>query len=154
MTAPLDLSAVRAHVDGFRGRFFYDAEYGDLACIAKDCDDCACDHPRNRDGDPDCVMSLDGPLDEHVGQPIAEMLNAIPALLELVEEQGKELSELRKALLHACSALDDAVQFRHDAEAWFPEIDKLRKAALPGCVCTSTYNAISEQCPVHGGRTR
>lgn len=38
-------------------------------------------------------------------------------------------AKLRAALLRACSMLDDAVQLRDDAEAWFPHIDDLRVIA-------------------------
>lgn len=58
---------------------------------------------------------------------------------------------LERHLLKACSMLDDAVQLRDDANKWFPEIDKLRKTALPGCTCPSTYaeETRDPKCKVH-----
>ena len=44
-------------------------------------------------------------------------------------EQHTADAKLRAALLRACSMLDDAVQLRDDAEAWFPHIDDLRVIA-------------------------
>lgn len=69
------------------------------------------------------------------------------------DEACARVAALESALLRACSMLDDAVQLRDDAEKWFPEIDKLRKVALPNCTCVSTYETDRDRtgCPVHGG---
>lgn len=90
MTPKLDLEAAAKIADGFRGRFFFDCERGDLAFIAEACDDGRCDCPAmpNSDGDQDCSVSvgdMDGDIDD-VGEPIAAMLNALPAALAEIRE--------------------------------------------------------------------
>jgi len=95
---PTELQKARELCDGFRGRFFYDAERGDLAYIAKDCDGrvCDCERKTNSDGDQDCSVCI-GDMDhgEDTGEPIAKMLNLVPALLS-------EVSRLRGLLREAC----------------------------------------------------
>lgn len=80
---------------GFDGRFFFDAEHGDLAYIASDCDrqECDCEHNLNSDGDQDCSISV-GDIDES-GEPIAVMLNALPAAIT-------EIERLRQPHLDGC----------------------------------------------------
>lgn len=106
---------LRAHVNGFRGRFFYDAERGDIAWIAKACDDkhCDCERKVNADGDQDCAYSLyDWEGEDHINEPIVEMLNAVPALLDEVERLTKERDEARAEAMrdrdHLMTLLTDA----------------------------------------------
>ncbi len=100
--AAFDIKAARALSDGFRGRFFCDHERGDFGFIAKDCDDHQCDCARNinEDGDQDCALSLSEEIEPHVAEPIAEMLNAYPTLLDRVEA-------LEDGLREACNWIAD-----------------------------------------------
>lgn len=94
----LDLKRARAASDGFRGRFFYDAERGDIGWIAEACDDkqCDCEVKVNADGDQDCSHSLhDWEGDDHINEPIVEMLNALPQSLA-------EIERLRALAMEAC----------------------------------------------------
>jgi hypothetical protein len=98
MIPPPDPAGLRGLCDGFRGRFFYDAERGDIGYIAKACDDkqCDCEVKVNADGDQDCSHSLsDWEGEDHLCEPIAQMLNAIPGLLD-------EVGRLRSLLVEAC----------------------------------------------------
>ena len=122
----LDPAKLRAVAAGFPGRFFYDAERGDLAFIAKECDEgqCDCEQKLNSDGDQDCSVCI-GDIDhgENTGSPIAAMLNAVPALLD-------ECERLRKLCEHACKVGDGLVDlaapgldtFRDDAITDIAEI--------------------------------
>lgn len=78
-----DRQRLRADVAGFAGRFFYDVERGDLAFVAAKCEarECDCPPSYNSDGDIDCSVSLNDP-DEHVGESLARMLNAVGPLLD------------------------------------------------------------------------
>lgn len=67
-------------------------------------------------------------LDGH--QPISRA--AIAGLLD-------ELERAQRALLQACSMLDDAVQLRDDAETWFPQIDTLRRVVRPDLPVMAGY---------------
>lgn len=106
----LDLAKLRALCDGFRGRFFYDAERGDLAYIAAACErkECDCEPSYNADGDIDCSHSLsDWEGEDHLNEPLADMLNALPACLD-------EIERLRKLLAEACDLTLDAVDSTSD----------------------------------------
>lgn len=96
---PTTLAHLRALVAGFRGRFFFDAERGDLAYLAKECEaqQCECERKTNSDGDQDCSLSL-GVLDgiDDAMEPIAEMLNAVPALVDRVEALERECENVGK----------------------------------------------------------
>ncbi len=91
----IDVEKLRRDCDGFRGRFFYDAEHGDLGYIAKDCDDRQCDCERNldSDGNQDCSVSI-ADVDD-VYEPIAGMLNAVPALIAEIEQLRVERDTAR-----------------------------------------------------------
>lgn len=83
-----DIQQARRLRDGFRGRFFYDAERDDIGYIRKECDDkrCDCEQKLNADGDQDCSISVaSSTWDDHVAEGIVAMLNAFPALLDEVE---------------------------------------------------------------------
>jgi hypothetical protein len=83
-----DVKRAREICDGFRGRFFYDAERGDIGYIAKDCDDkvCDCEVHLNADGDQDCAHSLfDWEHEDHINEPLVQMLNTLPAALDEIE---------------------------------------------------------------------
>ena len=82
------LDRIKRDIDGFHGRFFYDAESGDIGWIAKDCDErtCDCEEKLNADGDQDCSHSLsDWEGEDHINEPIVRILNAVPALIAEVE---------------------------------------------------------------------
>lgn len=79
-----DITKIRKHADGFRGRFFFDAERGDLAYLADECErkECDCEPSYNADGDIDCSTCIGFMEDgENMGEPIADMLNAVSGLL-------------------------------------------------------------------------
>lgn len=89
----LDVKALRELADGFRGRFFADAERGDIGYIAKQCDDkqCDCEVRANADGDQDCSRSIyDWEGEHHINEPIAQMLNAVGPLCDEVERLRAE----------------------------------------------------------------
>ena len=91
----MNLAQVRELLDGFTGRFFYDAESGDIGWIAKDCDDrtCDCERKTNSDGDQDCSHSLsDWEGEDHINEPLVRMLNAVPELLAEVERLRSQLN--------------------------------------------------------------
>lgn len=85
----VDTEKLRRDVAGFAGRFFYDEERGDLAYVAKNCDDrkCECGPNYNIDGDQDCSVPVCGfgGVDEAVGEPVARMLNSVGPLLDEIE---------------------------------------------------------------------
>lgn len=89
----LDIKAARELANAWRGRFFYDEERGDLAYIAKDCDDrqCDCEIRRNADGDQDCAESVED-IDDGLAE-VAKMLALVPQLLDRVEEMDRHLSD-------------------------------------------------------------
>lgn len=102
---PSEIAKLRAVVHGFRGRFFFDAERGDLAFIAEECEaqQCECERKTNSDGDQDCSLSvgdMDADIDD-VGEPIAEMLNALPVLLDEVERLAAAHERVRDELMAA-----------------------------------------------------
>jgi hypothetical protein len=117
----MTLKQLRADVAGFTGRFFHDEERGDIAYIAKRCEDkeCDCEPSYNADGDIDCSVSLlddTGNVDD-IGHPIARMLNALAVLLPVVEA-ADALTDIRmRPCAHeheleygrARFALDDAI---------------------------------------------
>lgn len=92
----------REVLSGFNGRFFFDEERGDLAYIAKACDDrqCSCEEKLNADGDQDCSICI-GDMNHgaDTGEPIAKALNLVPALAARVEE-------LERLLAEACEIAD------------------------------------------------
>lgn len=134
-----DLQKLRADCDGFRGRFFYDAERGDLAYVAKDCDErqCDCAPSYNSDGDQDCSVSLETP-DSDVAEAIARMLNAVPMLLDEIDRLRKdaqsarletitaigEAGEMRRLALEACDIAD------HFDEGYDRGVDCTRRQRL------------------------
>ena len=77
---PAQLLELRAMADGFRGTFEFKAERVDaedfvvaedaLVYCTEDQDD----------------YEIASPIEEHIGEPIAKMLNAVPALLDRVAE--------------------------------------------------------------------
>lgn len=92
---PSSRARLREDVRGFAGRFFYDAERGDIAYIAKRCDDrtCDCEENLNSDGEQDCSVSIAEIVD--AGEPIARMLNAVGQLLDANSGFERQLSEAR-----------------------------------------------------------
>ncbi len=112
------LQKLREHTRGFTGRFFYDAERGDIAYIAKKCDErtCDCERKLNSDGEQDCSVSI-GDYDEEVAEPIVAMLNAVPAVPALLAE----IEQLQRD--NASWANSDFERQLSDANA---EIERLR----------------------------
>ena len=94
----IDTKQLRADALGLAGRFFYDAERGDIAYIAKDCDDrtCDCEKKLNSDGDQDCAFSIADGLDDHVAEPLVRMLNAVGPLLDELAAVKAECERLRR----------------------------------------------------------
>ena len=103
----IDTKQLRADALGLAGRFFYDAERGDIAYIAKDCDDrtCDCEKKLNSDGDQDCAFSIADGLDDHVAESLVRVLNAAGPLLDELEAAKAESKALRESLIHACDLL-------------------------------------------------
>lgn len=105
---------------GFEGRFFYDAERGDIGWIAKDCDDkqCVCEVKTNADGDQDCSHSLyDWEGEDHINEPIVRMLNRHHALseqlmaaMEVVKERDETIELFRLADTDALAQRDAALR--------------------------------------------
>jgi chromosome segregation ATPase len=82
---------------GFEGRFFYDAERGDIGWIAKACDDkqCDCERKLNADGDQDCSHSLsDWEGEDHICEPIVNMLNRNPQVASMLRAAVARVEEL------------------------------------------------------------
>jgi hypothetical protein len=82
---------------GFEGRFFYDAERGDIGWIAKACDDkqCDCERKLNADGDQDCSHSLsDWEGEDHICEPIVNMLNRNPQLASMLRAAVARVEDL------------------------------------------------------------
>lgn len=98
----IDIKQLRADVAGFNGRFFYDAEHGDIAYIARECDEKQCECPRrpNPDGDQDCSVSIND-FDEAVFEPIARVLNSTRAALA-------RIAELERLVVEACELGEEA----------------------------------------------
>jgi hypothetical protein len=132
MIPPPDPAGLRGLCDGFRGRFFYDVERGDLGFVASKCErkECDCEPSYNADGDIDCSVCI-GDMDHgaDTGEPIAQMLNAIPGLLDEVERLRmdrdsyansgfeaqlsaayREIAALRTALNEACNIADSHIE--------------------------------------------
>lgn len=97
-----DWKKLREDVRGMSGRFFYDAERGDIGYIAKDCDDktCDCEVKKNADGDQDCSVSVfdDFQGEEHICELLAGMLNAVGPLLDENDSLRAELAATRREL--------------------------------------------------------
>ena len=107
-----DITQVRSDLDGFTGRFFYDAERGDIGWIAADCDakHCDCEVKLNADGDQDCSHSLsDWEGEDHINEPIVRMLNAVPELLAEVERL-RESIRLVRIEMHKENVEEAAIQ--------------------------------------------
>lgn len=86
------LAEARRDVAGFQGRFFYDAERGDIGYVAKKCDErqCDCEQKLNSDGDQDCSVEIASACDDETAEPMVRMLNAFPALLAHIDELANE----------------------------------------------------------------
>ena len=103
MTTPSQRKQWRQVADGFRGRFVFepahckDNGHGHIADFV-DVDDRLMYVPEDCElGDDECFCIADQ-LDEHVARPIAEMLNALPALLDEVERLEMQCSDMKSRL--------------------------------------------------------
>jgi hypothetical protein len=122
----VNVKELRKDCDGFKGRFFYDGERGDLAYIAKDCDDrqCDCEVKTNSDGDQDCSESI-ADIDE-AWEPIARMLNALPEALDEIERLRAGMGD-DTATLYA----ENLLLFRREIDLVTKERDEARALKVP-----------------------
>lgn len=112
MSRIMNIPEIRADVHGFDGRFFADAERGDIGYIAKDCDDkqCDCEVKVNDDGDQDCSHSLyDWEHEDHINEPIARMLNAVGPLCDEITRLEALCDASSHALLDIAGKLHSLV---------------------------------------------
>lgn len=102
---PSDRARLVEFARGFRGRFFFDEERGDVAFIAKDCEDrqCDCEVKTTSDGDQDCSVSLYD-IDD-VGELVASVLSALPELLAENEAKDAAMELMLYALVNARTKL-------------------------------------------------
>lgn len=151
----IDIDRLRKDVRGFAGRFFYDQERGDIAYIAKACDDkqCDCERKVNADGDQDCSHSLyDWEHEDHLCEPIVEMLNAVGPLLDALSHEKQEHEKTRREVERLRGEIERRpteqlhVAVRDTAYAWQRDcakaealVNELRAARDEACEIAERY---------------